>query len=130
MVRPLPCTKLSQLPLKVKSKPASISSGAKYSSSTVAEPPQTSASRKKSGLDPRARVAAVALPELVLDVLHRVEAEAVEPGALREAELRVEQVVLDLGQLGAEVRQAADLAGERVLGAVHRLGAEPVGPVA
>ena len=93
----------------------------------MAEPPHTSREQEEVRAELLARLAPMPLPERVLDVLHGVEPEAVEAGALGEAELRVEQVVLHCGQLGAEIRQAADLASEFVDRAVDRLGAEPVG---
>ena len=68
----------------------------------------------------------VLFPDVVLDVLDRVEPEAVHPHPLGEAELGVQQIVAHLGELGLEVGEAGDAGGQVVLAA---LGADAEPPL-
>ena len=84
------------------------------------------ADQEEARADLRAAAPPVLLPEVVLHVLDRVEPEAVHPELLGPAELRLEQVVGHLGQLGLEVREPGDAGGQVVLAAgAQGLGAEP-----
>ncbi len=83
----------------------------------MASPPQTSPRRKKSSPS-RSRVRRrCSCQKSWVDVLDGVEAEAVEAHPLGEPEVGLDQVVADLGQLGLEVGQAGDAAGEVVVAA-------------
>src|SRR6202162_468257 len=68
----------------------------------------------------------VLFPESMIEVLGRVEPEAVDAGTFRPSDLRLHQEVGDLGQLGLEVRQAGHARRHVVLTAgPGRLRAEP-----
>jgi hypothetical protein len=65
-------------------------------------------------------------PERHADVLQGIEPEAFEADAAREFEVGVQQVLLHLGQLSAQIRQTCDTARHVVLPAAARVGrAEP-----
>ena len=74
------------------------------------------------------RPATVLLPEVVFDVFDRIEAETVEPGALRETQVGGKKVLAHLGQLGFEIGQTGEALREVVLATTARLGAAQPGP--